>query len=956
MQSGVDFAEWIDHFHKLADAIDNPDFAYARLRARLGLLADHDDGMLECGVADLAFARSQSWMKVTRLARAINESRPVLIDVLSGLAKSRIPVSILISGGIGLHLGLPKTAIGARDWVRSVMAPGSLLDIIDMPDLSRFRGDVNGLRLTLVAGGGNGTDPNAPAAAIPGLARLLLAPEDRWSILLRLDPMSVRTGLQLRGTMAECATRLGEIGSSTMHNDVGPAITTTRPDVERLLEQITAQLAHLEIGEGAGIWQTSIHIAGADEATVDLMTSVMSSLFVDEPISGGHWIGDRLVEVTSPERPAPASLLSTADFSALLTAPEDSAPGLRVTAAPPAGRSSVANRKSLMLGYWRGVNDPFGIGLEDLEGHGFITGTTGSGKSTTAQRLLAELWNRHDVPFLVIDPVKADYESVAPMLRGDLLVVDAAELRMNVLAPYPGFSATTHVELVSNAFKGSFSLPSPVPYIVSQLFELLADRVEADPPITLHELRDILDPFVIGLGYDSEITSNIRASLGTRLGLLLSPSKGERVAAPANTMIDSFFRGPTVVALSGLGDDEERAFLTTILTLFVYERARVRGPSPDVLHVTVLEEAHRIVPEPQQNSDPEAGDATSVSAKLLTQMLAEIRSYGEAFLVIDQSPSSVARDVVKNTNLKIAHRMLDPDDQQVVAGSMGIGEAQRESLGLLDRGEAIVSTRRLPGPQTVEVEPAGLRSDSNRTRSPARANRAEDPRDCCSGSDTPLHHAAERSSLGAESAMSLALAGLIAGGSGRAQLWDEVNLQLNSVIAKDAVLSRDRDAARDCVAWVGLRRALSQYVAFGMIVPHEIRIYLRAGVYAWRKQCPQRAFTRLRVLTEARTGPYYGCRFCDTACHFRNFAAASEPFGIHNAMTSVQNPWDRSYASGKEALIAWAKDLTPTLRQYFGDRKEARGAALCVLTQYLDGRGAPALVHEDLLSRVPRDV
>lgn len=939
----------LEHYRRLSTDLDDDDLASAVRRMRLGRFADSTK--LDCAGPDLSIVASQGWAKVSRLARMEDDSRPVLVDILAGLARARESVAILVAAGSGIYLGLPPAAI---HWVRSVLAPGSLLEPVQAPDVAAFGGEVNGLRLTLIPSSKQ-SESHRQATTIPGLGRIMLTPGDDWALLIRLDPVSLQYGMRLRAALAECGTKLGARASSSRTDDLGRSVTVDRPVVQRLLEQASAQLSHLEIGEGAGLWHTTIHVAAAVPSTVDMLTSVTASLLLEEPTSGGRWVGDRLVETRKGSCPPPASLLSTVDLAALLTPPQESVPGLRVTAAPPSGRVRLPHRELLSLGTWKGVRDEFSIGVEDLEGHAFVTGTTGAGKSTTAQRLLAELWNEHGISFLVIDPVKADYESVAPVLRGELLVVDAADLRMNVLDPYPGFPSRTHLELVSNAFKGSFSLPSPVPYVVAQLFELLVDRVETEPPSTLHELRDMLDPFVTGLGYDAEVTSNIRAALGTRLSLLLSPAKAERVAAPANSMLDSLFSGPTVVALSGLGDDEERAFLTTMLTLYVYERARALGPSSQVRHVTVLEEAHRILPEPTVGSDPESGDATSVSARLLTQMLTEIRSYGEAVLVVDQSPSAVARDVVKNTNLKITHRILDPDDRHVIAGSMGMDEAQERSIGTLDRGEAIVSSRRLPGPQTVSIGLARQHPDAGRgdgcTRGLPTGGRDDDPRPCCRGAVVLVHHAAERNSLGAESAMSLAVAGLIAGGGARKALWEEVDQQLSAVLQRDAQLARNREVGLRCLAWVGLRRSLGQYLDYGAFAPHEMVKYLDVAFICWRGKRSHRLFKRLREAFDESAGPYYGCRWCDTKCHFRHFAGVSRQFGTASATAVLKAPWNETELPGKQMLDGWRRDATPTLRQFFGDPVEARGAAMCALTQVLHARGAPFLDQEDLLTR-----
>lgn len=51
------------------------------------------------------------------------------------------------------------------------------------------------------------------------------------------------------------------------------------------------------------------------------------------------------------------------------------------------------------------------LDLQQLAGHIFVTGSTGSGKSNTIYQLLNEL-NRNDIKFMVIEPAKGEYKNV----------------------------------------------------------------------------------------------------------------------------------------------------------------------------------------------------------------------------------------------------------------------------------------------------------------------------------------------------------------------------------------------------------------------------------------------------------------------------------------------------------------------------------------------------------------
>ena len=102
---------------------------------------------------------------------------------------------------------------------------------------------------------------------------------------------------------------------------------------------------------------------------------------------------------------------------------------------------------------------------------------------------------------------------------------------------------------------------------------------------------------------------------------------------------------------------------------------------------TVIEEAHNVLRNPEGAG---GGDAKRVVADMFGNMLSEIRSYGEGLMILDQVPTRLIPDVVKNTNYKIAHRMSSPDDCAVMESALALRGDQRGILPTLGQGEVIV--------------------------------------------------------------------------------------------------------------------------------------------------------------------------------------------------------------------------------------------------------------------------
>lgn len=920
-----------------------------RWQLQRGLLADLD--RLECRPLTFRDLEPLEWRRVDRLAKPVEGARAPLVDALSAVAAAPSSLVILVCGGAeaGVYLGVPGPGQGLSGWLGSVLAPGTVLTPSGRPSsLADFTRLSNGVLFTLVGG----QEKEDDASGIPGLSRMLLAPPDRWAVLLRLDPVGFPDIRSIEDNLIELASELARFGTVQDSTDSAAALTVERPDAQLLIEDLKARLAHLRAGEAVGLWEVSLYTSADSEGSLDVITAAAGSVLRDETLTNGRWVAQSCHaaapgSATAATLPPPTTLMSTEDVAQFLTPGQSSLPGVSVMTSPPGGRQQPPTPKALRLGRWSGTTSEVSLDLQDLEGHAFITGTTGMGKSTTVQRLLLDLANTHHLPFLIIDPVKADYEDLAPLIEDGLNVVDATDLVLNVLQPYEGFSTRTHLELVGNAFKGSFALPTPVPYIVAQLFERMVSRAGADPLPTLHDLRDELDPYVTSLGYHGEVESNIRASLGLRLALLLSPAKAERVAAPdGRACLEMVLNRPTVVQLSTLGDDQERAFLMAVLTLYVAERAGVRGRTGGaVRHVTVLEEAHRILPEPAANPSAEEGNAANVSAKLLTQMLAEIRSYGEAVLVVDQSPAAVARDVVRNTNLKIAHRLPDPEDRDVVGGSLGLSEEEMPSLVRLTRGEALMATRRTVEAQTVRILPPPEVESPDPP--PARPRRTDDPRLCCAGRTPPVHHAAEALSRAAEQAVALAVNSMTRTSGDRSEVWMQVNRDLHTLAMGDAVLVSDMPDSVRCLAWVGLRRALVRHLNYGALSGVDLQSRHRRAFEIWEQRGRQQL--RLTRREALEFGPFYGCRWCPARCDYRHLGETSEEAGAPAVRTALSPAWSPlGGLTTFEKIHYWFSQAERQLEPLLG-AEAARLGVRCGLTQFAAQTAMPRDEVDQLL-------
>jgi len=732
-----------------------------------------------------------TWLRVTAVpATSLERSDPLetALGSFAGMPRLvRLRIGRDASGETALHIAADGQRMSAQ--LRSVLSPWYRLQQ-DLPAKAALVGPKGaGVVFRLQA---DRTQPSDVGHRPGTLLERLVAVEGPWSVDIYLAGLRQAEILGTRenaGAIAEHAS--GQVTSAVQLSAI-EAATHVSAEWQRVVDWMHVSQGHLTECGAVGGWAASIWAtASIDETLNQVLGAVHSG--VPEREGRQFWAHD--LDFVS-DAPTPTSLLSTKDVTGLLQPPPMAVPGLLLRTAPPAHRRPDTSAEVIALGLYSGTDSEAAIGLNDLEGHTFITGTTGSGKSTTLHRLLAEAWNTHRVPFLVIDPAKDDYTSLASMVKGGLRQVTGRALRMNVLQPWPGTDPVEHISQISQAFKGSFVMPSPTPYVVTQLFDQIADDADG---ADLFDVRALLKSTVDGLGYAAEARLNIEASLRTRLNLLLTPARAHRFSWPNSEMLGKLFDGPAVVSLADVPDHEERSFIVLLLALATWSRAKATPVKRAVQHLLVLEEAHRVIPElGPADAQGESGSAQRASAELLSAMLAEVRAYGEQVVVVDQSPAKVSAEVLRNTNLKIAHRVVHPSDQELIAGALGIAVNDARALGTLERGEAVLSTRSQPVPQTVQVRPARAQFAS-----PA-AMEADDRSPWPCGCATPAEHFRAWSAQ-EEAAASMALPVLALRTSGRCTppLDERTRATL-------AALALRVGAEQTCLAWAGIRYALLQ--------------------------------------------------------------------------------------------------------------------------------------------------
>ncbi|MFB4308753.1 ATP-binding protein [Actinomadura sp. GTD37] len=365
--------------------------------------------------------------------------------------------------------------------------------------------------------------------------------------------------------------------------------------------------------------------------------------------------------------------------------------------------------------------------LPSLNRHTFVCGATGAGKSQTIRSLLTAA-SAAGLPWLVVEPAKAEYRLMASRLAAartpdaEVVVIrpgdaDAIAAGINPLEPAMGpdgrpFPLQTHADLVRALFLAAFEADEPFPQVLAaaltRCYERLGwDLALGEPAIpgtsprypSLSDLQAAAEEVVTGIGYGQEITDNVRGFIRVRLSSLRIGTTGRFFEGGHPIDFDALLARNVVLEIEDVGDDRDKAFLmgTVLVRLVEHLRMRQGAAAGRLRHLSVFEEAHRLLRRSEQ-----AGPA-SHAVETFASLLAEIRAYGEGLIVAEQIPSKLVPDVIKNTAVKIVHRLPARDDRDAVGATMNITDAQSQYLVTLTPGEGAVFTDGMDFPHLVRV-------------------------------------------------------------------------------------------------------------------------------------------------------------------------------------------------------------------------------------------------------------
>lgn len=533
--------------------------------------------------------------------------------------------------------------------------------------------------------------------------------------------------------------------------------------VNNLIKRAQAQLERFKLCESFGMWEFCSYFMSRDIHTTALAGNAYKALMTgkESNVESAHFniwsinqedtirkIADNILHFVHPSAEiavfedgysrqlvTPTNLVSGNELPLVMGLPKKSVSGLAVVEMAEFGRSVVYENKvpsrEIDFGniYHMGVVEKSRVvmDLDLLSSHCFITGSSGSGKSYATYELLEQLL-QNDVKIMIIEPAKGEYKQIFGGLKGiKIFTTDPNAYRILRINPFQfpdNIHLLSHIEQLLQIFNASWPLYAAMPAILKQAVVESYTRCGWDiqnsiwiPGINDHkypvfaDVLEILPDIINTSDYSSDSKGDYKGALLTRVQSMTVGINGVIFKNSVGIEDSLLFDSNVVIDLSELGSDEAIALIMGVLIMKLNEyRKSQRKKNPKLAlnsqlnHVTVLEEAHNLLKRTSKDQNQEGANMIGKSVEMISNSIKEMRTYGEGFIIIDQSPMAVDSSAIENTSTKIIMNTPAKDACQELGSALSLNDKQIRELSRLNVGVAAVFQKGWLSPVLMKVD------------------------------------------------------------------------------------------------------------------------------------------------------------------------------------------------------------------------------------------------------------
>ncbi len=344
------------------------------------------------------------------------------------------------------------------------------------------------------------------------------------------------------------------------------------------------------------------------------------------------------------------------------------------------------------------------LDVDSLTSHTFITGSTGTGKSNAVYQIIDKI-SKKEIPYMVIEPTKGEYRE---WVGEDCEVYgtnpnETALLYINPFSFPKEIHVLEHIDRLIEILNACWPMYAAMPAVLKDAVErvyinrgwnlqksICCVSPNAKYP-TFSDLLITLPEVLNESAYSNDTKSDYSGALVTRIKSLTNGLHGQLLCGGKEIDNSTLFEKNVIIDLSRIGANETRAFFMGILIMKLQEyHMSKKKMNENLIHLTILEEAHNLLRKTSISQSQESANLQGKSVEMITNSIAEMRTYGEGFVIVDQAPGLLDEAVIRNTNTKIILRLPDEEDRYVVGKSAALSEQQIDEIAKLPKGVAVV--------------------------------------------------------------------------------------------------------------------------------------------------------------------------------------------------------------------------------------------------------------------------
>lgn len=522
-----------------------------------------------------------------------------------------------------------------------------------------------------------------------------------------------------------------------------------------MMEYCDKAIERLRKAQSIGMWETAIAYGAKSKLSAQIIHACLNAELAKDstdvlPARGFSWKGKLAIPKLDGQNPLLVPITSS-ELGFMCTPPFESVPDFELKKGKVFPMIAQAT-DGVAIGKVTDGNRPldymdFSLNEDDLNKHTFVAGITGSGKTTTVKGILRNCKK----PFMVIESAKKEYRNII-MPEGrkvEVYTLGKPEIHCLQFNPFYvqcGVNLQTHIDFLKDLFNASFSFYGPMPYILEKCLQNIYrnkgwnltlgyhpflvkqqniakifdyDYMQKQYALNAHknlfptmeDLKAEVQRYVEqNMDYEGEVAGNVKTAILARLESMCVGSKGFMFNTNEVLDMNKLMNENAILELEGLPDDSDKAFCVGVLVIFIKEYRQVQQEKVDnshgLKHLLVIEEAHRLLKNVDtERSSESLGNPKGKAVEHFTNMIAEMRSYGQGVIIAEQIPSKLAPDVIKNSSNKIIQRVVSSDDQYLVSNTIGLNKEDALQLGSLRTGFALCHKEGMSLPVMVKINP-----------------------------------------------------------------------------------------------------------------------------------------------------------------------------------------------------------------------------------------------------------